>query len=91
MSEIDLQTLFNAGVTIITMAGGWFLRSIWEAITDLQKSDREIVQDIAQVKEIVAGNYMKRSELLPRLDRMESNIDRKMDQIYNKLDMKADK
>lgn len=56
------QDLFNIMVTIIGVLFGWVLKTVWEAIKDLQHADKELIDRVAGVELLVAGKYMTREE-----------------------------
>jgi Flp pilus assembly protein CpaB len=66
---------------------GFLLRAIWQAVRDLQESDKEITEKITAIEVLVAGNYIKREEFDKAIDRLFE----KLDVIDRKLDNKADK
>jgi hypothetical protein len=81
------QIVFNVFIVLIGGWGGWTLRTFWTAITDLQKADTVIKDDLAHVRVLVAGQYITRDDH----DRKYDALFVKLDRIYDKLDAKADK
>lgn len=84
---MDYQTLFNIAFTVAGGFGGFFLHSVWDAVRDLQKSDKDIINRVSHVEVLVAGDYVKRDELAREFGK----LDGKLDAIFKKLDGKADK
>jgi hypothetical protein len=82
-----MQILFNIIVGIAAFFGGWILNTIWKSIQDLQQTDHKIAEEVADMRVLVAGQYMTRSEM----NEMSKAIFEKLDKIYDKLDGKADK
>lgn len=80
------QSLIN---WIIASAGaliGFILKSIWDAVKDLQSSDKELADKVSRIEVLVAGEYVKKEEfnsimlrLFEKLDHIESKIDNKAD------------
>lgn len=80
------QSLIN---WIIASAGaliGFILKSIWDAVKDLQTSDKELADKVSRIEVLVAGEYVKKEEfnsimlrLFEKLDHIESKIDGKAD------------
>lgn len=42
---------------------GWLLNAVWNAIKDLQRTDKELIDRVASVELLVAGKYMTRDEV----------------------------
>ena len=71
----------------VSVMFGWILKTIWGAVSGLQKADEELTDKVNRIEVLVAGEYVKRQEFQGALERLFS----KLDQIDNKLDQKADK
>ena len=85
--ELDYQTLFNAAIAITSGAIGWIVNVMWNAIKDMQKSDKELAEKVSAVEVLVAGQYVTRAEHANSFERVERALNR----IEDKLDGKADK
>jgi hypothetical protein len=59
---------------------GWFARQLWDAMKELRS-------DLHTLEVNLPENYVKRSDLDKRMERIEDMFQR----IYDKLDSKADK
>lgn len=80
------QSLIN---WIIASAGaliGYVLKSIWDAVKDLQASDKELADKVSRIEVLVAGEYVKKDDfnsimirLFEKLDHIEEKIDKKAD------------
>tara|TARA_B100001059_G_scaffold175927_1_gene176340 strand:- start:730 stop:984 length:255 start_codon:yes stop_codon:yes gene_type:complete len=76
--------------TIITVSGGvvgWILKTLWDSVRMLEKTDDMIIEKVNRVEVLVAGEYIRREEF-------ENGVQRlfvKLDQIEAKIDQKADK
>ena len=84
---MDMQILFNIMVGIAAFFGGWILNTIWKAIENLQQTDNAIANEVADIRVLVAGQYMTRAEMTAIC----GTIFEKLDKIYDKIDGKADK
>lgn len=84
---MDMQTAFNIAVGLAGAFGGFFLKSIWDAIKDVQTADTAMAADITSLKVLVAGNYVTRNEYRDDM----SGIKDALKRIEDKLDGKADK
>lgn len=81
------QTIINL---IIAATGGLFgfiMKSLYEAIKELQKADRDLADKVSSIEVLVAGKYVTRDELATAINRIVSQLDR----IEEKLQGKADK
>ncbi len=65
---------------------GFLLNAVWQAVKDLQQSDKDIAAKVADIEVLVAGDYVKKNEfqdnikaLFAKLDKIEDKIDRKAD------------
>lgn len=79
--------MFNIAVALSGFLGGWWVKTIWESLKDLQNADKELASKVSQIEVIVAGQYVKRDEF----DRTAAAIFVKLDKIYDLVQTKADK
>lgn len=84
---VDPQSVINILLGLCGGVFGWILKSIWEAVRDLQKADDEIADKVNELEVMMAGAYATREELRQEFTR----IFQKLDSIDHKLDRKADK
>jgi len=82
------QTAFNILIGIICSGLGWYMKTIYESVKDLQASDKELAQKVGEIEILVAGHYCKKDDLekmshaiFAKLDRIEDKIDKKMDKV----------
>lgn len=66
---------------------GFLLTAVWRAVKDLQQADNELTNKVAEIKVLVAGDYVKKDEFLKSVTALFTKLDR----IEDKLDKKADK
>ena len=71
-----INLLGGAGLSVL----GWFARQLWDAMKELRA-------DLHVLEVNLPENYVKRSDLDKRMERIEDMFQR----IYDKLDSKADK
>ena len=81
------QNIINLLGGFISAIIGWLLKTLWQAVGDLQKSDVELADKVNRIEVLVAGEYVKRDEFQGALDRLFI----KLEQIESKIDRKADK
>lgn len=79
--------MFNIAVALSGFLGGWWVKTIWESLKDLQKADKDLADKVSSIEVLVAGQYVKRTDF----DRTAEALFVKLDKIYEKLDSKADK
>lgn len=66
---------------------GFLLNVVWQAVKDLQKSDKVLAERVGEIEVLVAGSYITKTDFTNVTDA----IFRKLDHIEDKLDGKADK
>lgn len=77
---MNIQEAFNAlaGVSLVCL--GWFAREMWTAMKVLK-------DDLAKLREELPKTYIPKSDL----ERIFERIDRKLDEIRDKLERKVDR
>jgi len=77
---MEMQNFINllGGAALSVL--GWFARQLWDAVKELRA-------DLHTLEVNLPENYVKRSDLDKRMERIEDMFQR----IYDKLDSKADK
>ena len=80
------QTVFNWVLSALGALLGFLLRTVWQAVKDLQDADKELAEKVSTIETLVAGQYVTRTEhqatiaaLFSKLDRIEDKIDNKAD------------
>lgn len=81
------QTVVNWVLTGFSGLIGFLLTAVWQAVKDLQQADNELTNKLAEIKVLVAGDYVKKDEFLQSVTALFTKLDR----IEDKLDTKADK
>ena len=77
---MEMQNFINLFGGAALSALGWFARQLWDAMKELRA-------DLHTLEVNLPENYVKRSDLDKRMERIEDMFQR----IYDKLDSKADK
>jgi|DEB0MinimDraft_10_1074344.scaffolds.fasta_scaffold413315_2 phage terminase large subunit len=81
------QGVVNTIITLTAGVFGWIMKSLWDAVRDLQQADDDLADKVSRIEVLVAGEYVTREELRAEFTRLHT----KLDTIDNKLDKKADK
>lgn len=66
---------------------GFVVKAMWDAVKDLQASDKDLADKVSKIEVLVAGEYVKKDEFNSIMLR----IFEKLDHIEGKIDGKADK
>jgi len=83
----ETQIFFDVAVAVIGAMGGWILNTVWNAVKELQKADKELAEKVGEIEVLVAGRYMTREEFNHTL----SQVFGKLDTIRDMIAMKADR
>jgi len=81
------QNIINWAVAGFGALGGFVLKSVWDAVKDLQFADRRITDKLASIEVLIVGDYIKKEEF----NTISNIIFIKLDKIMDKLEAKADK
>lgn len=81
------QEIYNIVVAFAGMAGGWWVKVMWDSMKELQRADANLADKVSRIEILVAGNYVKRDAFDDAVNR----IFQKLDHIEEKIDRKADK
>ena len=84
---MDLQIAFNIAVALVGALGGYVLKSISSRLESLQKADESLTEKVQKIEVLVAGEYVKHTDL----EKLSNALFAKLDKISDKLDSKADK
>lgn len=84
---VEYQVLFDIAIGVIGALGGWILNSVWGAVKELQKADKELAEKVSEIEVLVAGRYVTRDEFNTVL----SQVFVKLDTIRDMLASKADR
>ena len=72
--------MFNLVTGALLVGIGWWCREIWDSVKSLK-------DDVKQIEVNLPTNYVRKSEIEMRLDK----IDQVLERIFDKLESKADK
>ena len=86
-SIIDWQFLFNLAVGCVGILLGFLLNRIFKALDALKSQDEKLTNEINQIKIALPTNYATKEDL----ERIAGALFRRLDDIHDKLDDKADK
>jgi len=78
--DVDMQTWVNIIATVAIAVGGWFGRSLWDAVDKLKN-------DIHQIEVDLPNNYIQKNQFSDGMKEIKEMLIR----ISEKLDGKADK
>jgi len=81
------QSFINMLAGAISVLFGWILKTVWDAVKDLQTADDELIDKVNKIEVLVAGQYVKREDFRADMERLFD----KLEQIDKKLDNKVDK
>lgn len=85
------QTWFNALMVIVGGMSGWWMQVMWTELKNLQQADRTLVDRVAAIDLLVAGQYVKRDYFESRVADLSQALFSKLDRIEDKIDRKVDK
>jgi len=74
------QEIFNIAIGIICAGGGWWMRTVWDAVQDLKSEVGHLSVQLAQ-------DYVAKEDF----NRLADALFKKLDRIEDKLDAKVDK
>ena len=77
---MEFQPIFNLIGGALLCAIGWWCREIWDSVKKLKENIQSIEVDLPK-------NYVSKSDIDTRLDK----IDQVLERIFDKLDAKVDK
>lgn len=77
---MDAQSLINFAMATGLAIAGWFARTLWDAIKELQS-------DLHNVEVTLPHTYVKQAEINARFDKLENMLEK----VFDRLDQKQDK
>lgn len=80
--DMDIQTAFNLAIGLVAALGGWWMKTIYDALMDLRRAETTMVDRVQRIEVLVAGQYVTREEL----GKLSDAIFRKLDKIEVKID-----
>lgn len=82
----EYQIFFDVGVAVIGAMGGWILNTVWNAVKELQKADKELAEKVGEIEVLVAGRYITREEFNSTFNQVFERLDRIRDMLSQKAD-----
>ena len=77
---MEFQALFNSLLGLVSIFVGWYLRAVWDAVSNLQK-------DVKAIERYTSSTYVRRDDYQLDIAEIKSMLIR----IDDKLDDKVDK
>lgn len=87
MDHTAVQTIINFLFTVAGALGAWIMKFFYDKLHDLSVQDMLLADKVQHIEVLVAGEYVKKSELI----QMQNTLLNKLDRIESKLDGKMDK
>jgi hypothetical protein len=82
----ETQIFFDVAVAVIGALGGWILNTVWTAVKELQKADKELAEKVGEIEVLVAGRYVTRDEFNNTLAQVFAKLDTIRDMLARKVD-----
>tara|TARA_B100000809_G_scaffold2128_1_gene2508 strand:+ start:289 stop:522 length:234 start_codon:yes stop_codon:yes gene_type:complete len=76
---MEFQSLFNAGLGLLSIFIGWYLRVVWSAITSLQS-------DVKEIERYVPATFVRRDDYQLDIAEIKAMLIRIVDKLDNKVD-----
>lgn len=84
---MENQTLINLAIGGFGGLISFLISRLWEAVRDLQKSDKDIADKVSSIEVLVAGKYVTQD----KFDGVVNKLFEKIDKISDLLQKKADR
>lgn len=83
---MDNQTLINLSIGGFGGLISFLISRLWEAVRDLQKSDKDIADKVSSIEVLVAGKYVTQDKFDGVVNKLFEKIDKISDLLQNKAD-----
>lgn len=83
---MDLQVAFNIVAGLAGALGSLVLKSVYDAIKNLERTDAKLIGKISEMEVLVAGRYMTRDEFNTAMTAVFNKLDRIQDILSHKVD-----
>lgn len=84
---MDNHSIVETLLALVAFFGGIFVKGLNDSINNLRAQDAALTDKVHSMETLVAGQYVKRDEMGKYFDA----VFKKLDQIDDKIDRKADK
>lgn len=71
----EMQMLINIVVGIAGSLSVFVLTAVWSRLGKLESSDTLLTIEIHKMRELVAGEYIKRAEVTPQLEKIYDTLE----------------
>jgi hypothetical protein len=82
----ETQIFFDVAVAVIGALGGWILNTVWTAVKELQKADKELAEKVGEIEVLVAWRYVTHDEFDHTLSQVFAKLDTIRDMLAKKVD-----
>jgi hypothetical protein len=83
---MDLQTAFNIAAGIAGALGSIVLKTVYDNIKALERSDEKLTAKMIEIEVLVAGRYVTREEFSTSMAAVFAKLDRIQDILSHKVD-----
>jgi hypothetical protein len=80
------QTVINWILGAFGGLVGFLLKTVWEAVKDLQVADKALAAKVSDIEILVAGAYVRKDEFSSMANALFVKLDKIMDKLDNKVD-----
>lgn len=95
---VDWQTLFNIAVSLVGFFGGYMIKSVFDAIAELRKTDKDHSETVNNLRVALPTIYVSKDDFKQMGDQifgaireMKAETNAALVRIEAKIDSKADK
>lgn len=88
---MDAQELINYLAAVVGTLFGWVIHGIKTDIAEQKKESNDLADKVHAIDKLVAGDYVRKDDLYPKLNHLEAKIERGFEKVFEKLDGKQDK
>ncbi len=81
---VSYQLMFNLAVGVAGALGGWTLNTLWNAVKDLQRDDKQLTEKVNNIEVLVAGKYVTRDEMNILMREVYTRLDKILDRVGQK-------
>lgn len=71
---MSFQDYFNGLLGLVAFLGSWWMKSVWVAIKQLEKTDSEVFAKVTKIEILIAGEYAKKQDMDTKFDKVSEKI-----------------